>query len=221
MGNRFGAAIRRSAMACIVAALGSAGSASATLLDRGPYLVYDDILEITWTRNANASGRSGLNWADAHSWAANLVYAGYDDWRLPYASVSTGAGGLTTQAVPCEIFSEVGCLDNEMGYMFYYNLGGRLLDHKTGNQTALGGQQLTGIQPTPYWSDSEFPPFGAWFFSFDHGGQNVGDVKIAWSAWAVRQGDSAYVPEPCTSSLLLIGVGMLGVVWARRVTRGH
>jgi len=92
MGNRFAIAAKRSAMACMVAALGFAGSASATLLDRGPDLVYDDVLSITWTRNANLPGSSGLTWDQAHTWAANLVFAGFDDWRLPYASVSAGVG---------------------------------------------------------------------------------------------------------------------------------
>jgi len=53
MNDRFGTAVRRLAMACTVEGLDLAGSTSATLLDRGPDLVYDNVLNITWTRNAN------------------------------------------------------------------------------------------------------------------------------------------------------------------------
>jgi len=213
MCNRLGTAIRAIATACSLAALGAAGSTSAALLDRGPFLLYDDVLEITWTRHADLPGSSGLNPAGARTWAANLVYAGHDDWRLPYASVSSGnvAG---SDVVPCERFSEFACVDNEMGYMFYYNLGGRRLDDKTGNQSAVGGQQLTGIRPV-YWSGSDFLTSGTWFFTFDSGGQNIGDFSNnRFSAWAVRAGDSSYfVPEP--STVLLIGLGMVGLAWMK------
>ena len=128
---------RSSALVCAAAALSLAvGSASATLLDRGPDLVYDDVLNITWTRNANLAGSSELTWGDANTWAANLVFGGFDDWRLPYGSVRAGVG-LTATVVECATASEVACRDNEMGYMYYYDLGGsRFVDNKTGTQTA-------------------------------------------------------------------------------------
>jgi hypothetical protein len=216
MDKRLGA-IRITITACMLAALTSAGSAAATLLDRGPFLVYDDVLEITWTRLADLPGSSGLTSAGARTWAASLVYAGHDDWRLPYASVSSGevAGG---EVVPCERFSEFACTDNEMGYMFYYNLGGHLRDDKTGSQTALGGEQLTRIQRA-YWSGSEYPALGSWFFLFDYGYQAFSDFTgNGFSAWAVRSGDSTYyVPEP--SAVFLIGFGLAALAWMKHGRR--
>jgi hypothetical protein len=220
MTTRFGTAIRRSVMACMVAAMGLAGSASATLLDRGPDLVYDDVLNITWTRNANLPGSSALFWGEANAWAANLVFGGYDDWRLPYSNVSAGVGP-TIEGVFCDVVSELACRDNEMGYMFYYNLGSVLGDVKVGTQTALGGEVLMGIQPI-HWAGTASSDFEAWYFVFGLGppppaGGSGGYEGIAdgaqLSAWAVRPGDVAAVPEP--SSLLLIGAAMLGLGWTR------
>jgi hypothetical protein len=220
--------LKRLAAALAVAGLGAAGSASATLLDRGPDMVFDDVLNITWVRDAslcatlnNCVNRNdtfvtgGMSWNDANTWAANLVFGGFDDWRLPYASVAAGAGP-TLVVYTCNGsggVDEVACRDNEMGYMFYYNLDGNLFDDKTGNQTAVGGQMLTGIQPV-YWSGTEFVSGGAWDFFFDDGSQISGVADFQLAAWAVRPGDVAAAPEP--ASLLLIGAGMLGLRWSRR-----
>ena len=58
-------------LAVLAVVLGVAPVANATLLDRGPDLVYDDALNITWTRNANLPGSSRLTWAQANTWAAD------------------------------------------------------------------------------------------------------------------------------------------------------
>src|SRR5688572_455471 len=139
-------------MALLVVGMGVTGNTSAVLLDRGPDMVYDTVLDITWTRQA---GDGVLrDWDNSVAWANNLVFAGFDDWRLPWASVTEGAGPTlfvhtcTGAGGNDESFF---CRDNEMGYMFYYNLDGNFGDNKTGTQTALGGEELTGIQPG-YWS---------------------------------------------------------------------
>ncbi|HTD90272.1 MAG TPA: hypothetical protein VK663_06390, partial [Burkholderiales bacterium] len=67
-------------MLCCMLGLMVGGGASATLLDRGPNMVYDNVLNITWTRNANLPGSGSVTWQQAKDWAANLVFVGYDDW---------------------------------------------------------------------------------------------------------------------------------------------
>ncbi len=100
--------------------------------------------------------------------------------------------------------------------MFYYNLDGNALDNKTGNQMAVGGQMLTAIQPV-YWSGTGLSSSIAWVFKFGYGIQGGFGKGSNGFAWAVRPGDVAAAPEP--GSLLLIGLGALGLGWARRKGR--
>ncbi len=198
----------------LVAWLGLVGSASANLLDRGPDMVYDDVLNITWTRNANLLGSSGLNWAAANSWAAGLVFGGFSDWRLPTMSSTSPA----TSIFDCSTGTAAACAAsrNELGYMFYHNLGGTFGTDKTGTQTSLlGGQTLTGIQPL-YWSGTGFNSSRAWGFNFVGGHQFVDVMGLPLSAWAVRAGDVALIPEPETYAMMLAGLGLMGFVARRR-----
>jgi len=59
------------------------GITHAILIDMEDGTIYDTDLQLTWLKDA---GMGGLrNWYDALNWADNLVFAGFDNWRLPIA----------------------------------------------------------------------------------------------------------------------------------------
>ena len=229
MGKRSGATVRRWATGVLVVAIGQVGTASAALIDRGPDLVFDDVLNITWTRQA---GDGVLRtYDDSLALADSLVFAGFDGWRLPWASVSAGPGPVTS-VVNCATATEVACRDNEMGHLFYYDLGGTFTQDLTGNQTALSGQLLTGIQKR-YWSGTRSFVRASdgvsdiWNFRFEHGDTVSAAEFSNLSTWFAASGDIAgaqvpdppTVPEPATVLLMLFGLGAGGLEWSRRNRR--
>jgi hypothetical protein len=107
----------------LITAIGSPLTASAALIDRGNGLIYDNNLNITWLANANAGAGSAfdngdsasdgkMTWDNALAWANQLIYGGYDDWRLPSA-VTKG------ESVPCQY----SCNGGELGHLYYDDLG--------------------------------------------------------------------------------------------------
>ena len=56
------------------------GEAHATLIDRGNGLIFDDVNNISWIKDADVSGVN--NWSNQVAWAAAFSLAGFDDFRL-------------------------------------------------------------------------------------------------------------------------------------------
>lgn len=156
---------------------------------------YDDVLDITWVTNAGLS--APRNWEAQVAWAANLDYLGFDDWRLASLSVSAGLPtGTTSYSVDCMNATELACRDNELGYMFYYNMHGIL-----GVTPCLNPNDacllMTDIQDY-YWSGTDGwvsgpngPGICPWLYTFAAGiGGGSTDCGEGLSAgWAVRDGD--------------------------------
>lgn len=127
----------------------SAGGAHGALIDRGNGMVYDTVLDITWLQDVMYARTSGadadgvFNYQSANAWANNLVYNGFDDWRLPtltpvnggaqFSSVDAGARydgssdygfNIAYPGRPGDPAGvSAGFTGNELAYMFHVNLG--------------------------------------------------------------------------------------------------
>jgi hypothetical protein len=190
-------------------------SSHATLLSRlGGQAAYDDALGITWVTNASLSGLK--TWDNQVAWADGLDFLGFNDWRLASMSVAAGLPtGSTTSVVDCSSATELACQDNELGYMFYQNMGGSLFDDNTENQT-VDGVLLSNVQ-TRYWSGNEFNSDDIWVFRFTAGDQFRANEGNSVYGWAVRSGDVGVVPVP--AAVWLFGSGLIGLLGLARRKR--
>jgi hypothetical protein len=199
-------------------------SAQAALVARPGGMVYDTVQNITWLQNWDTNGL--MNWTTANDWANNLVYGGFDDWRLPTtnttASSNCGANFNPGGGFPQQ-YSGLNCTGSEMGHMFYNMFGA------TADQSILLGSNVANlalfesVQSSVYWSGTEYAPNpdGAWYFGTSDGFQSIAGKLSALYAVAVRPGDVAAsvptpVPEPQTLALVLLALGATMVVRRRR-----
>ena len=194
--------IRKLALAAALAA--SSLSASAELFARPGGMVYDSTQDITWLQNWNTNGQ--MDWTTANSWADNLVFGGYDDWRLPTALSPDGSG-------PCVN----NCTVPELRHMFYTEFGATagasvLLGSNTANLALFNN-----LQPFLYWSGTAYAPDPriAWFYSLGVGSQGIQYKPEQLYAVAIRTGDVAAVPEP--QGVVLLLAGLIGLAVMRRM----
>jgi len=181
-------------------------STNAALVDNGGGLIYDTVLDITW-----AQPDAERNWDDANTWAAGLMLGGVSGWRLPYVSVSAGAGPTIFAPVNCSTATELACRDNELGYMFYHNLSGT-----SGSSILTSGDPdlalFPSLQSDVYWSGTEFDSFQAWKYTFAFGRDFFDFQGFNSYTWAVHDGNVIPIPP----ALWLFGSGLLGLIGVAR-----
>ena len=189
----------------VVMLFASAHSVQAALINNGNGTITDDDLGIMWLQSPGPDA----DFADAVTWADNLVFAGYDNWRLPSAlNFDTG--------LPDEAWWSV---DNEFGHLYGIELG-----NPTGPADIA---PLVGYGAGWYWTGTMDPnnPADAYAFYWSYDGlwfnestaDNVMSTATIMGVTAVRDINGTKVPEPVT--VLLLGAGLMGVGMARRFIR--
>lgn len=181
--------------------------AGAALIDEGNGLIRDTRLGVWWLQDASLGGTGSV--ASAVAWAESLEFEGLTDWRLP--SVDANADGL--KVVCGSGVSELACRDNELGYMYYWNLTPDGDTPPTDPGTDLTGDQdpFEKIQPR-HWALGSENIWPQWYFDFTNGSEAIATPGGPYAAWAVHP-----VPVPAAVWLLAPALVSLGVVgWRRR-----
>lgn len=156
--------------------------ANATLIDNGDGTVTqirDDGSVLMWLKDANyayTSGyaetlydntQGGMYWADAMTWVEDLVYAGYDDWRLPETLPIDGTTYEYTLSFDgtTDYGLNITSPNSEMSYMYYAELGNLSHTYPDGSSVDSADRGLLNTGPfvnlmpaLSYWSGTEYSP---------------------------------------------------------------
>ena len=222
---------------------------SAALIDRGQGMIYDDVLNITWLQDANYAYSSGyasanatgskdgplyniqadgkMSWQAAVQWVNNLVFGGFEDWRLPTIKPLNGSQftyGNNAKDGSADYGYNITSTQSELAYMFNVNLGLESLftvsDSVNTNWSLINDGIIPGtgliqnLKSYSYWSGTQDSLLSShsWTFNYMTGNQTETAMKNSFYAWAVRDGDisgkqTRQVSEP--GALTLLGIVML------------
>jgi hypothetical protein len=192
-------------------------------------LVYDADQELTWLQDANYAQTSGydsdgfMTWDASVDWAEQLVFGGWDDWRL-WSVTDLGNDGCNDSYFGTDCGYNIDTSTSELGHLWYETLGNLAYYDTSGSgpQTDWGLQNTGPFQNfdnSYYWSGTEYAPDSdfAWSFNAINGQQDSFYIINGLKAWAVRPGQiDVAEPVPTPATLWLVGAGLLGLSLRRR-----
>lgn len=231
----------------LAAACAFAPPSHAELIDRGNGMLYDTVLNVTWLQDASYARTSGydedgrMDWSQALTWADNLVYGGYDDWRLPRTAPVNGTTWIYEYSTDAstDVSYNIRSTQSELSYMYYENLGLRALCNPAGdcNQPDFGvngngtwgGEADVGLvrnlQGFTYWTGTVYALIPKnttlWTFSTEEGVQNGYDMAERFVPWAVRDGDVAPLTVPALPPAGIAALAAALALLALRMTGRH
>ncbi len=184
---------------------------------------------LMWLKDAGYAKTSGydsdgrMTPSESRAWAEQLVYAGYNDWRLPVTLPVNGVAynySFTFDG-STDYGENIRSPNSEMAYMFSVELGNLAQNYPDGSglQPGSGLQNVgpfVGLQTSSsYWSGTQYmpgiPESGYWLFAFNSGRQSWDFDAAPYYAWGVRTVTPATIPVPLPGAVLL---GMIGLGYA-------
>jgi len=167
----------------------------------GGLAYYDPNLNITWAADAGIIPFGNLD--TQLTAAASLTIAGITNWRLP--SMDVNSDGVV---IDCNGGGVLGCLDNELGYLYW----------EEGITASTPGpfSNISGTAGVFYRSATELVSDSTvtHSISFGFGGQGTVPKSSVAATMAVYDGDVGMVPIPAAA--WLFGTGLLGLIGVAR-----
>ena len=211
----------------------------------GVDLVYDDVQDLTWLRDANlfktqydadntvvADIIAAVPTITSGNGAHNVVAGDFDtsDGRMSWYGAMAWAEWLGSMdyagADDWRLFAadpscgfNFNCTNNELGSLFYGPGGLTAGQSILADPPGILDDYFDNMQSDVYWSGTEYAPgpLNAWLFYADDGFQGF-DVKgNQYYGWAVRPGQIAAAPLPGTALLMALGFGAMTI--SRRARR--